>query len=90
MKILDKVFMTGLVFVSLMLLSTTSKVLSNTFEAHAANNCDFTSTCENFQTGSGNSQNNNCTDFSGCVNLAECDRNTQSNRCDSEIVVSSW
>jgi hypothetical protein len=51
--------------------------------AYAVDNCDSTSTCENFQTGLGNSQENNCTHSSTCKNYATGDRNTQFNRCES-------
>lgn len=54
--------------------------------AYAADNCDFTSTCTNTQTGIDNSQTNDCTNFSTCINDGRGAGNTQSNLCDSVSV----
>ena len=69
-----------LIFASMILLTTSSNDVSNTFEVYAADNCDTTSTCINSGSPS-NIQNNNCRANSGCGNDANGDSNTQNNNC---------
>lgn len=67
------------VFGTLMLLSTTSNGVSDTFEVYAADNCDASSTCTN--TPGLSTQRNDCSRNSECINQADLQPNTQNNNC---------
>lgn len=79
----DKLFIVSLIFGGLICFATTSNLVSSEREVFAVDNCDATSTCNNVDTGTGNSQTNNCTNFSDCSNEASGNNQIQTNRCDS-------
>ena len=77
MNKLDRFCITALVFGTL-ILATTVKGMSITFDAYAIDNCDSTSSCQNNNLG-GSSQNNNCNLFTFCDNVGTS--NIQNNNC---------
>lgn len=50
---------------------------------YAVDNCDATSICFTFETGTRNSQNNECTNSFRCFNQVNGNDNTQTNECNS-------
>lgn len=68
-----------IVFSILMLVSTASNGVSNTFKVYAADNCDASSTCVN--TPGSSTQRNHCNRDSTCSNLSVGSLNIQNNNC---------